>query len=558
MSNTIYTGGKKLLHIRLCRVVLPAVFFILMFSAVRVNAQRNTDYAYEVFETLLRTINRNTPSKPVLIVEYNASLIASTYSDGQIKIGYQLIDHFRSFGADSSAALAHILSHELMHYYNNHLWGNVVGSSYADEQWGLELSKIGADTITIQLHETQADIYAMYYAFSAGYDTYRLAGRVLDSTYNWYHLKEKLSGYPSKTSRKEIAADAAKDIETLIPAFESATLLLQIATMYSGEEMLSILQLASASINAILDKNIQTKEMFNNLAIANIMQALVYLDNDTLLNLQWPLINETESVLYSMSGTRGNSGSDNTEKAKELLNNALTLLDNAIYLDNTFYPAYVNKCISLLLLKKYGSCADVLDEVETLLPADRKFLYDEISGLSYLLKGKTDLAKEAMNDAEKNGSKTAQLNLKIYTDPSQIISAALIIGSDTSTTIEGEYIGTYMDGHGASRMNRFDLSAGYATIFYDSIPGGMLYDIRPKPGGSPFRYIRIISMIDKQTSTSKGIHTGNTEQELIKAYSQPYAIRYESGTTVYLYPAQNLFIRLKDGKITECYHWWAK
>lgn len=558
MLNKFYTGGELLLHIRLCRVVLPAVFFLSVFASDRAHAQRNDDYAYEVFETLLRTINRSTPGKPVLVVENNAKLIASTYADGQIKIGYQLIDHCRSFGADSATALAHILSHELMHYYNNHLWGNVVGSSYADEQWGLELSKIGADTVTIQLHETQADIYAMYYAFSAGYATYRIAGRVLDSTYAWYQLKEKLKGYPSKSARKEIAADAAKDIESLIPAFESANLLLQIATMYSGEEMLGILSIATYSLQAILDKNIHTKEMYNNLAIAEILQALAYADNDTLLNLHWPLINETETILYSMGGTRGNTGGDNSETVKELLNHAVTLLDKAIYADNAFYPAYINKSIALLLLKKLGSCSDVLDEVQSILPDNRKFLYEEISGLGYLLKGKTDLAKEAMQTAEQNGSKTALLNLEIFYNPSLVIAPALIIGTDTSTAIGGEYIGAFMDSHGASRMNRFDLAAGFASIFYDTIPGGILFDIRPKPGVLPFRYIRIISFTDAQSATDKGIRNGSSEQQVIKAYGQPYAIRYNAGELVYCYPANNLLIRLKNGKVTVFYHWWAK
>lgn len=559
MLHKNYTGRKTLLHVRLCKAVLPAVFCIALLISNTLHAQRNDAYAYEVFETLLHAINRNVPSKPVLIVENSSRLIAETTADGQVKVGYQLIDHFRSFGADSSAALAHILSHELMHYYNNHLWGAVVGSSYADEQWGAELSRIGADTITRQLNETQADIYAMYYAFNAGYPTYRLASRVIDSTYFWYNKKEKLEGYPTKTARKKIAEDAANEIVSLIPLFESSALLIHISGMYSGEEMLSYIQIASASISAILNKNIQTKEMFNNLAIAQIMEALAFLGNDTLMQMQWPLITETESMLYNIGGTRGNpGGNENAEKAKQLLAEAIENLDNAVQLDNTFYPAYINKCVALLLLKKFGSCADVADEAAAYIPENKAFLLNEISGFAYLLKGKIELAEEEMLQAEKNGSRTAIKNIAVYTDPSKITPSYIITGTDTTTTFDQMYIGAYMDKQSASRIHRFDLNAGFAIVFYDTVPSGMLYDIRPKPGTSPFRYMRLLSVTDSKTKTAKNTGCGSAEKDITQAYGQPYAVRYESDGKVLMYPAQNLLFRIQNDRVIEWCHWWAK
>lgn len=552
-------GGKTLLHYRLCRAVLLAFLFFITTSNTNVSAQRNDAYAYQVFETLVRTINRNIPTKPVLIIENSSRLIAETYGNGQVKVGYTLLEKCRSFGADSSAALAHILSHELMHYYNNHFWSDAFGTAYADAEWGKQLAKVGADTITVQLHESQADLYAMYYSFNAGYETYRIAGDVLDSIYKWYRLPEKIDGYPARKERIKMANDAATEIAALLPLFESSNMLLHIANAYAGEEMLSIVKLASLGFGVILDNNIQTKEMLNNAAIARIMESLIYLDNDTLLALQWPFVTESESMLYNMSGTRG-GGNDvkSDELIKQLLSESVTLLDNAIQIDKTFYPAYINKCIALLLLKKYGSCSDELDAVAEYLPADKKYLAPEITGLMYLLKGKKELAKDELNLASEQGSKSALANYNAYTDPTQIFSPALIVGIDTANKINGLYIGEYLEQFKTSRQNRIELSLGAGTVFYDTIPEGMVTDVRPVPGSSPFRNVKLVLFRTSDSKTGKNIAIGSSVNQLEKAHGTPYRILNESLQTVYLYPGQNLLVWLQNGTVTKWCYWWAK
>ena len=83
-------------------------------------AQAN--YGDEVFARILLAVNRDLPTPPHLVWVSNMNGVASTYANGTIEVDSRLLERMRGFGADSANALAHILAHEVMHYYMEHFW----------------------------------------------------------------------------------------------------------------------------------------------------------------------------------------------------------------------------------------------------------------------------------------------------------------------------------------------------------------------------------------------------------------------------------------------------
>ena len=78
------------------------------------------DYCRDVFTRLVNSVSNVYSAKPTLTIVPSDYLVAETYSTGEIKVGSRLVDLCRRFGKDSTNAMAHILSHELAHFYQNH------------------------------------------------------------------------------------------------------------------------------------------------------------------------------------------------------------------------------------------------------------------------------------------------------------------------------------------------------------------------------------------------------------------------------------------------------
>ncbi len=240
-------------------------------------AQTSKDqYAFDVFEDIIRAVNRSFPSPPKLVIVNNPNMVAVTSSDGTIQVSSTLIELMRGCGADSANALAHVLAHEVMHYYNEHFWAGNFALPYADAGWGEELQMIDSDTLQLQYQETQADLYGLFYATNAGYVTAPIADAVIDSIYRWFDLPFKMKHYPDLDARKGMARSAAEQVYAMIPSYEAGIYLLHLAAGATGNEQFTFLRGASSFFYHITDNYIRTREMLNNIAVVKIMEALTY------------------------------------------------------------------------------------------------------------------------------------------------------------------------------------------------------------------------------------------------------------------------------------------
>lgn len=548
------------------------VIFILLHTGIQGQVQPDYRYAETVFNTLVRTIDQNGISKPKLIVLPDENLIAKTFPSGEIRIGYGLVVHCRSFGKDSSNAIAHVLSHELMHYYNNHFWAENFGTAYADTEWGEHIAKTGNDTSTVRLYETQADAYGMYYAFSAGYNTLDAGPSVLDSIYSWYHLQQAIPGYPTLADRRQIAVSSKKNIAALIPVFEIANHCMQLAQVTDGLTQAALIRLAASGYAHILDNNIHAKELYVNMAAGKIMEAVSFTD-DVNGSVAFPYMLETGSVLYNSTGTRayGNISEAYADSMRTaLLDEAETACLTALKLDKNFTAASIDLSIVYYLKEKYGSAEDALIAAGRSAAGNKNILWPLHEMQAFIAFGRSDSTamRKYFMEAEKSGNASAKENFKILSAhlqnkniaPEQLPSAALTLTEENNTeTINGQPVVTYLTGLQGKKTNRYEYKNGDAILFMDTIGNYITYDLRSRFSNSPITKVRLAaSTASSDERTSAGLTLKSSVAELEKLYGKPDAVLAESSASVYYYAPQHMLVWVQDDTVTKWLYWLVK
>jgi hypothetical protein len=188
-------------------------------------------FAQKVYDELYNNLNATKLiSKPKLryfpedkkkVVDYYC---ASDGLDAEIQIGAEFIKVIRSFGADSSNALAFVLGHEMAHIFLEQTNIYKVGSGYANNQLMKKYNYLSKDTVYSAILESQADEQAIFNAHLGGYKVTHLAEEVLKRIYSHFKLNPKLRGYPILEDRIKIAHLSVVKMNALLERFEIANL----------------------------------------------------------------------------------------------------------------------------------------------------------------------------------------------------------------------------------------------------------------------------------------------------------------------------------------------
>ncbi|WP_026725229.1 M48 family metalloprotease [Flavobacterium sasangense] len=258
-----------------------------------------------------------------------------------IMVDVKFYDLCRSFGKDSTNALAVVLSHELAHYYNDHTFcadfAFVVRKNNAELAQKLKMvSK--SDKIS---RETQADYQGFFYAAIAGYNPFDCYEKTIEGIYKQYQLPEINPGYPSKAERKQMAIAVKQKTSELYLAFQKSIRLKE-AKKY--DEAMQLLE----EINTYFP----SRENYNNLGVIKTLSAL----DLKVLTLEehkfpkrflYPLELDNSSRL-NQNGTRGAEADQ--AKMVQLLKSAQKDFEKAISLDPNYTMAFVNlACVFDLL-----------------------------------------------------------------------------------------------------------------------------------------------------------------------------------------------------------------
>ncbi len=317
---------------------MKAVFlFFVAFFLHTLHAQEMPLFVKNVYNNMYASMSNGNVVKPKLILDYNnADEVATFYPKvNEVRIGAKFIAICRTFGKDSSNAMAHVLGHELAHILlQQYDFVKQVGNGYASKEINKQMKKI-QKTLQDSVFERQADEYSAFYAHIAGYNTAKLGEKVLDSVYTLYNFPDKALGiYPPLKERKAICSASLKKMSVLKSLFDYANL----ATMAGNYDF------AIASYETIIKEKFPSREIFNNLTTVYILKALSEVDT-----LEFPYIFPVEidfkSRLYSTERSIFDEFEDN-------LLEALRYADLALGNNKNYDKAWLNKGIAEFLLGK--------------------------------------------------------------------------------------------------------------------------------------------------------------------------------------------------------------
>ena len=340
------------------------------FASVDELERGRTNYKYrvakQVFQDLVEATGNHNMIPPRFELSPVPKMIAAANGDqAVILLEEKAYDICAGFGKDSLNAIASLLGHELIHYYDKHNWedhfirehgGSMTASSIQEKKVGNKM-----------LLETQADQLGGLLAHTAGYKTLEVAPELLTKLYEGYGLpaSSPTSQYPSLDERRAIAQTSMDRLKQLIGVYDLAGYFL--AT--------NQFDWARAYYEYILTKGgFQSREVYNNLGIAAALSAMEGRHADK-PSFVYPL----QLDLTSRMGSRGNE----EDRQIALLEEASRHFQSAFDLDPEYVTGLINQgCVEAELGR-----------------------WDDAD----------DLARKAVRMARKAGDKAAESNALILT-----------------------------------------------------------------------------------------------------------------------------------------------
>jgi len=223
--------------------------------------------AKKVFDELIRAIGDGRTQPKLRLLPSNAlsDMRVVWYASRQnaVVLEERAYDLCTTLQADSLAALAFLLGHELAHYYNNHKWTGDFSRGFADLEVGRTLKSLQGNRKKLIEIETEADYFGSLYSYIAGYGVADVVGPILGKIHADYGLDENLEGYPSLDERQIIAQRSQENLRRTIPIFEAGNHLLLIRRY---EE--------AAHCFDFIARTFPSREILNNAGVAHALEAV--------------------------------------------------------------------------------------------------------------------------------------------------------------------------------------------------------------------------------------------------------------------------------------------
>lgn len=378
----------------------------LLFSCFTILGQTNNDAVYEVYENLVNAIDSR-DDEPEISINKNGNSLAyySSKHPKTIHIDQKAIDICKSFGEDYKNALAFIISHELIHHYD-HRQIKEDKKDFKDFSFMHNLKYFSKDSTNRLRMETEADLRGGFYSFLAGYNSLQIAPMLLDSLYTKYQLSSHNTGYPSLEERKNMTAVQIEKLERLKAIFNGASYALMTG-FYKG---------AQEGFSKILEQNFTGTEIYNNLGLAYMLEAVEELNELKKLTFGYPFEYDAESRLTE--NTTRAIGGDSHELINKLLKLSIKKFEKALKINNDYAIAQLNLSCAYSLLAEIEKDENIKKEYLAIAQKElEKYGQPEsnqsliLSGILYAQKNDSSRAKKYFKKAMKNKSTLAELNL---------------------------------------------------------------------------------------------------------------------------------------------------
>lgn len=399
---------------------------------------------------------------------------------------------------DPDAALAFLLSHELTHYYEKHGWRRSFARSFNDLKIGGLIDSLQDDVAL----ETQADYLGGFLAYSAGLGLLDRPDSLLAELYAAYKLPENLAGYPALKDRMALCLRTRQRLDRLVSVFELANFL-SVTGHYSE----------SRRYFRFILREYQSPEIYNNIGITDVLEALRYLSPDKLKGY-YPL----EIDLRSRA-TRGESRADS---ADILLQEAILNFNFALSMDPDYAPACLNKACAFSMMGQLER-AEFYAGVEGLETArktgDKKVESDlqVLLGIVAIQRGNKEKARQIF-EKEAGSNPLAAQNLAL------LLEKTTPKKSDDFPLPPEEIDGLSLTAFAVSpKFNpKLTLEIEKNTTFYQYNKSGwhstIYYTFDHAADHSVYFHI---TGTGYSGQTAGDIHLGVTEQDIISVYSDP-------------------------------------
>jgi len=318
------------------RHLLIIIFFINSFSFSQ--TKETQEITRNIYEKLISKVGNNFTPAPKLEITTTQREPAKI-SNGTIFIEQKLID-LLSKDDNFESRIAYVLSHELGHHYLDHGWARGTGFAYVND---IETASIEQRNENYQyllrdrvLDETNADKWGGFVAQISGYNSLQYANETLRMIYEHYDIDLEIPGYPSFNRRLEIIESNIDKSNTLAKVFEVGNKAL----------LFGLTSLAETSYNELINNQLNTREIHNNLGVAYLLQAIN--DSKELSNYSYPIFIDNNTV--AKVATRNISS--NKLSPKELLEKAIKEFEFSYKLDSNYESTQINILISKMLLLK--------------------------------------------------------------------------------------------------------------------------------------------------------------------------------------------------------------
>lgn len=472
-----------------------------------------------------------------------------------IYIGIDIYDICMTIGEE---ALAVILSHEIGHYINNHTdYATVSGYIISPKESDFIKSKIKkGDFDQLKGPETQADIFAAFHCYSAGYDISSAMPKILEKIYEYCKTPKKSLYYIPLNERQTIAKNARDKLIELIPLFEAAVYL----------KLIGKPSISTYCFDLIIENNYITWEIYNNAGVCYTQYYLQWLnwanENDKRLNKDiennkkfiYPLILELNSMLTKLedlpaintkSHPFGNEISGSSEGV-EIFGKAELRFDKAMNMFQKSAILFINlACYFEIegnnqLARSYAVFAE--DIANDTFTRDLSYV---IKGIIFCSEKDTIAAKEEFNKAK--NSILAKYNLMILNGENTFKSIVTSSNNDIKEKIADIDLLNFNNKLEFNSSHFTKNKTDSLTVFtsYGNEYKAMKIEFNH---GSKKGIVLIIETKDiYKDSTSRGVKINNSSKMVFERYGSPENIQVNSGYEYMVYEKLGIIFRIKSG-----------
>ena len=308
------------------------LFAILLLTNITLQSQNIKQRTLDIFNNIVKSIGNDFNRSPKIeFVDTENNPAYFSPKKKTIYIEKNLINLFKD-NPNYDNIIAYLLSHELAHHYLNHGWMRNVDFAYSSTVENFLIDQTDANQR--KEDETQAEVFAGFFAKISGYDALNFGETCLRKIYSEYNIPVEIRGYPSLEERIEILKSNIKKTNELADIFYIGNLALVVGDY----------TLANNCYNEIWNNNFSSREIFNNLGVTSLLKAISLLDDEK---------SKYIFPIYIDQNTRADnklSRSGETTILIDLLEDAKDYFSNSIEKDEAYLPAKINRLNTEFLL----------------------------------------------------------------------------------------------------------------------------------------------------------------------------------------------------------------